>query len=182
MIDKLSALAVPPGNSLTDPPGKWPWEQPPRFTNPDDVIDYTIDTVSNGPARQDMIKMMMAGISVEEIVEQLTFKGFVAGAFTPDVAELVKPALGIFLADMALEEGFEPQMFVDSSPVEGEMSDATFMQVMKERNPELYMAMSEEINKEQRMKDQQVRRTKVSYASVPRESFLDAPQGEQQDV
>ena len=182
MRDKISALAVPPGNSLTDAPGKWAWERPARFSDPDDVIDHTVNTISNGPVREDMIKMMVAGISVEEIVEQITFKGFMAGAFTPDVAELVKPALGIFLADMALEEGFEPKMFVDPSPVEGQMSDATFMQVMRERNPELYMAMNEEINKEQRMKDQQVRRTKVSYASVPRESFLDAPQGEQQDV
>ena len=182
MRDKISALAVPPGNSLTDAPGKWAWERPARFSDPDDVIDHTVNTISNGPVREDMIKMMVAGISVEEIVEQITFKGFMAGAVTPDVAELVKPALGIFLADMALEEGFEPKMFVDPSPVEGQMSDATFMQVMRERNPELYMAMNEEINKEQRMKDQQVRRTKVSYASVPRESFLDAPQGEQQDV
>ena len=182
MIDKISALAVPPGNSLTDAPGKWPWEQPARFSDPDDVIDYTIDTISNGPARGDMIKMMMAGISVEEIVEQLTFKGFMAGAFTPDVAEIIKPALGIFLADMALEEGFEPQMFVDSSPIEGEMSDSTFIQIMKERNPELFMAMNEEINKEQRMKDKKVRQTKVNYASVPRTSFLDAPTEEQRDV
>ena len=182
MRDKISALAVPPGNSLTDAPGKWAWERPARFSDPDDVIDHTIDTISNGPVREDIIKMMLAGISVEEVVEQITFKGFVAGAFTPDVAEIVKPALGIFLADMALEEGFEPKMFVDPAPVEGEMSDATFMRVMRERNPELYMAMNEEINKEQRMKDQQVRQTKVSYASVPRESFLDAPEGEQQDV
>ena len=182
MIDKISALAVPPGNSLTDAPGKWPWEQPARFSDPDDVIDYTIDTISNGQARGDMIKMMMAGISVEEIVEQLTFKGFMAGAFTPDVAEIIKPALGIFLADLALQEGFEPQMFVDASPVEGEMTDATFIKIMKDRNPELFMAMNEEINKEQRMKDKEVRQTKVSYASVPSNSFLDTPAEEQQDV
>ena len=108
MMEKITALAVPPGNSLTDEPGKWPWEQPPRFTDPDDVIDYTIETISNGPAREDMLKMMLAGITVEELVNQITFKGFVAGAFSPDVAELIKPGLAIFLSDMALQEGFEP--------------------------------------------------------------------------
>ena len=150
MMDKLSALAVPPGNSLTDAPGKWPWEQPPRFTDPDDVIDYTIETISNGPIREDMLKMMLAGITVEELVEQVTFKGFLAGAFTPDVAELVKPGLAIFLADMAIQEGFEPQMFVDESPVEGEFSDENFFRVMKERNPEMFAGMVEELNKIER--------------------------------
>ena len=126
--------------------------------------------------------MMMAGISVEELVDQITFKGFSAGAFTPDVAELVKPALGIFLADMAIQEGLEPQMFVDSSPPEGEMDDATFITLMKQRNPELYMAMNEEINKEQRMKDKEIKQTTVTYKEAPRNSFLDSPAEEQQDV
>ena len=150
MMDKLSALAAPPGNSLTDAPGKWPWEQPARFSDPDEVIDYNIDTISNGPIREDMLKMMLAGITVEELVEQITFKGFMAGAFTPDVAELVKPGLAIFLADMAIQEGFEPQMFVDETPVEGEFQDEDFFRVMKERNPEMFAGMVEELNKMER--------------------------------
>ncbi|MHC4706879.1 MAG: hypothetical protein ACYS8I_07320 [Planctomycetota bacterium] len=150
MIEKISALAVPPGNSLTDPPGKWPWEQPPRFVDPDDVIDYTIDTISNGPARDDMLKLMMAGITVEELVNQITFKGFVAGAFTPDVAELVKPALGIFLVDMALEQGFEPIMFVDQEADQGEVTDEVFFTVLKNKNPRMFSLMIEEMNKQQR--------------------------------
>lgn len=150
MMDKISALAVPPGNSLTDTPGKWPWERPARFSNPDDVIDYTIDSISNGPVRDDMIKMMMAGITVEELVEQIAFKGFMAGAFTPDVAELVKPAIGIFLADMAIQEGFEPQMFVDEEPIEGEVTDEAFFRILKNKNPELFAGMIEALNKDQR--------------------------------
>lgn len=158
MRDKLSVLGVPPGNSLTDAPGKWAWERPARFSDPDDVIDYTVDTISNGPVREDMIKMMMAGITVEELVEQITFKGFMAGAFTPDVAELVKPAIGVFLADMALQAGFEPQMFVDEGPVEGQVSDETFFRILKERNPELYAGMVEELNRDQRMMQDDSRR------------------------
>ena len=92
MMDKLSALAAPPGNSLTDAPGKWPWERPARFSNPDDAIDFATDSIASGPAREDMLKMMMAGITVEELVDQISFKGFIAGAFTPDVAELIKRA------------------------------------------------------------------------------------------
>lgn len=163
MMDKISALAVPPGNSLTDTPGKWPWERPARFSNPDDVIDYTIDSISNGPVRDDMIKMMMAGITVEELVEQIAFKGFMAGAFTPDVAELIKPAVGIFLADMAIQEGFEPQMFVDEGPIEGNVSDEAFFKIMKEKNPELFRTMLEETNRMQRQFDD-MERSELEYA------------------
>ena len=97
MLDKITALAAPPGNSLTGPPGKWAWEQPARFPNPDDAIDFITDTISNGPAREDMLKLMMAGITIEELTEQVAFKGFMSGAYTPDVAEVIKPAVGIFL-------------------------------------------------------------------------------------
>tara|TARA_E500000318_G_scaffold31379_1_gene31098 strand:- start:7716 stop:8252 length:537 start_codon:yes stop_codon:yes gene_type:complete len=164
MRDKLSVLGAPPGNSLTDAPGKWAWERPARFSDPDDVIDYTVDTISNGPVREDMIKMMLAGISVEELVEQITFKGFMAGAFTPDVAELVKPAIGVFLADMAIQEGFEPQMFVDEGPVEGQMNDEVFFNLMKNKNPEVFAAMREELN---RMERQQIERVVMEETPPP---------------
>ena len=150
MMDKLSALAAPPGNSLTDAPGKWPWERPARFSSPDDAIDFATESIASGPARDDMLKMMMAGITVEELVDQISFKGFIAGAFTPDVAELIKPGMAIFLADLAVQEGFEPQMFVDEGPIEGGVSDEAFFTIMKERNPELFSAMVEEANRMQR--------------------------------
>ena len=150
MMDKITALAAPPGNSLTDAPGKWPWEQPPRFTDPDDVIDFTIDTILGGPIKDDMVKLMLAGITVEELVTQISFKGFLEGQFTPDVAELIKPALGIFLVDLALINGVEPKMFVDNTPVEGDVSDENFFEILKENNPKLFAGMVEELNKMQR--------------------------------
>lgn len=150
MMDKLSALAAPPGNSLTDAPGKWAWERPARFSDPDEVIDFTVESISNGPIREDMLKMMLAGVTVEELVDQIVFKGFIAGAFTPDVGELIKPALAIFLSDMAIQEGFEPQLFVDEGPVEGQLSDEGFFRIMKERNPEMFAGMVEELNKIER--------------------------------
>lgn len=177
MMDKITALAVPPGNSLTDAPGKWQWEQPPRFPNPDDAVDYAVEMMTNGPVRDDMLKMMLAGITVEELVEQLSFKGFMAGAFTPDVAEIIKPALGITLVDMALQEGFEPQMFVDEKPVEGQVEDSTFFEIAKDRNPELYDAMNEMINKEQRMAISNDERATVTYPQQKpsSQSFLNVP-------
>ena len=151
MRDIITALAVPPGNSLTDEPGKWAWERPPQFSNPDDAIDYITDSVSEGPAKTDMLKLMAAGITVEELVDQITFKGFVEGAITPDVAELIKPAIGIFLYGMGIEEGFEPQMLVDESPPTGQVTDAVFFDTLKVRNTCMYRIIVEGIITQSRM-------------------------------
>ena len=179
MMDKITALAAPPGNSLTDAPGKWPWEQPPRFTDADDVIDFTIDTIMGGPIKDDLLKLMMAGITVEELVTQISFKGFLEGQFTPDVAELIKPAIGIFLVDLALQTGFEPKMFVDSAPVEGDVTDENFFEILKENNPKLFAGMIEEMNKEQRENVKRADELSVALregpaekARVKQESFL----------
>ena len=171
MMDKLTALAAPPGNSLTDAPGKWPWEQPPRFTDADDVIDFTIDTIMGGPIKDDLLKLMMAGITVEELVTQISFKGFLEGQFTPDVAELIKPAIGIFLVDLALQTGFEPKMFVDTAPVEGDVTDENFFEILKENNPKLFAGMVEEMNKEQR---ENIKRTEELTAALREEPAKEA--------
>ena len=184
MQEVISALAVPPGNSLTDEPGRWPWESPAKFSSPDDAIDYIVDNLNNGPAKEDMLKMMLAGITVEELVTQVSFKGFLNGAFTPDVAEIIKPAIGIFLVDMAQEEGFEPKMFVDDKELEGQVTDEDFFSLMKDRNPEMFAGMVEELNKMKRTSDefdmgqaQEASTAQQNQEDINNNSFL-AVQGE----
>lgn len=172
MRDKISALAAPPGNSLTDRPKKWAWEQPPQFTNPDKAIDHITDSIEYTPAKDDLLKMMFAGITVEELVDQISFKGFMSGSFTPDVAELIKPAIGIFLYGLAVEEGFEPQMFVDESEDKGRVTDETFFQIMKARNPGLFSAMSEELNRMERMQLEEAKEIADVQITPAAPSFL----------
>jgi hypothetical protein len=174
--DKITPLAAPPGHSLTDEPGRWPWERPPVYADPDDAIDYITQKLQDDNTREDLLKMMLAGITVEELVNQVSFKGFMGGYYNPDVAELIKPAIGVFLFSMALEEGFEPVMFREP-PEEGQVDDVGFFRIMKQRNPEMYLKMNEEINRQQRMQvDDFIEKTKGDYTAIvvePSESFLD---------
>ncbi len=149
-FDKINSLAAPPGHSLTDPPGKWAWERPPVYADPDDAIDYITETIDTPDQRDGILKMLYAGITVEELVGQVAFKGFMQGYYTPDVAELIKPAIGIYLYNMAVEEGFEPQMFVEREEEEA-VDDVAFFNILKQRNPELYNSMNEELNRQERM-------------------------------
>ena len=153
MFDKIKAMSAPPGHSLTGEPGKWAWEQPPRFSDPNDAIDFITDKLDERIPQEDMLKMMTAGITIEEIVNQISFKGFMQGQFNPDVAELIKPALAMFLMKLSIDNGFTTRLFIDEDP-QPEVSDDRFFSIMKERNPELFNAMNEAINKGVRLEEQ----------------------------
>ncbi len=161
-LDKITPMAAPPGHSLTDEPGKWAWERPPKFANPDEALDSVLDRLEDPTRRKDIMRMMVAGITIQELVSQIAFKGFMSGAYTPDVAELIKPSIAIYLYREALEEGFEPRFMVDDKEEngikEGSVDDVSFFRIMKQRNPELFEAMNEQLNYEERMEVEQMSR------------------------
>jgi hypothetical protein len=124
-FDKITALAAPPGSSLTGPMGKWAWEQPPQFSDPNDAVDFVVNKMRDEDTQGDLVALMAAGITVEELVDQVAFKGFMQGFYNPDVAELIKPKESV--------------------------DDDTFYEILKERNPELYTTMLEAMNEQERM-------------------------------
>ena len=172
-LDKLTPLAAPPGTGLTDEPGRWAWERPPVYADPNDAIDYLEDKLSDEDTQESLMKMLLAGISVEELVNQVSFKGFMAGFYNPDVAELIKPAVGLLLYDMALENNINPTFFADEEEDPEELDDAGFFRILKQRNPTLFMQMNEEINRQKRMQDEEITTPKASDPVEQSESFLD---------
>ena len=65
-MDKLTALAAPPGHSLTDSPQGYPWENPPQFTNPDDAVDFIVDKLRDKKSHEEIMKALLAGVTVEK--------------------------------------------------------------------------------------------------------------------
>ena len=153
-LDKIQALSAPPGHSFTQEPGKWAWEQPPRFSDPDDAIDFIVDKLKEGEGENDMLKLMAAGITVEELVAQVSFKGFMQGAFTPDVAELIKPAIATYFMKLGVDNGFTPTLFLPKESDGGQVDDVNFFKILKERNPEVFRDMNERLNKAARMEEE----------------------------
>jgi len=154
MLDKIQALSAPPGHSLTNDPRKWAWEQPPRFTDPNQAIDFIVDKFQDSSNEEDMLRLMAAGITIEEIVAQVSFKGFMQGAFNPDVAELIKPAVAMYLFKLGVDNGIMPTMFIPSQQDEPEVNDERFFSILKERNPEVFGIMNERLNKAARLEEQ----------------------------
>jgi len=154
MLDKIGALSGPPGHSLTQPQGKWAWDKPAVYPDPNDAIDHVIQKLETTNGQEDMLKLMTAGITVEELVNQIALKGFMGGFFTPDVAELIKPALALYLMNLADDNGFMPQVFVAKEGDDPEVDDEKFFSIMKQRNPETFNEMNEQLNRNVRLEEQ----------------------------
>tara|TARA_Y100000114_G_scaffold157107_1_gene187105 strand:- start:5744 stop:6304 length:561 start_codon:yes stop_codon:yes gene_type:complete len=146
----------PPGHSLTGPQGKWSWEKPPRFADPEEAIDFVIDQMETPTVKNDMLSLMLAGISIEEIVDSVGIGGFATGHFNPDVAELIKAPIAVYLAGLAIENDIQPKMFntKDGMPQEdGNVDEAQVMNIMQDRSPETLQVMAEMENQEQQTED-----------------------------
>ena len=179
MLDKIQALSAPPGHSLTDTPNKWQWEKPPEFTDPNEALDFVLDGLETGTTPRDMVRMMAAGITIEELVTQIGFKGFMEGYYSPDVAELIKPSIAIYLMGLAEDNGFEPvvENKVENVDEKG-VNEQTFYEIMKERNPAMVAAVLEEANEDERMRSylRQVVQEEESTPQIEQsQSFLDVP-------
>src|SRR5210317_1808696 len=132
---------APPGWSLTEPKGKWAWEKPPVNSTPDKAVDAVIDRLEAPEVRTQMEKLMIAGVSIQEIVNTIAVGGFSQGQFTPDVAEIIKGPLAAYLMGVAAEEEIPVKVYNTRDGLyemdEG-MSDDDMLSVMKDRNPDLY--------------------------------------------
>jgi len=143
-LDKFSR--PPPGHSLTGPKGKWSWEQAPRFADPEEAIDFVIDKIETPTVENDMLSMMVAGMSIEEIVDGIAISGFATGHYSPDVAELIKAPIAMYLAGLAIENDVPPKMFntQDGMPnEEGNVDEDQVRNIMQDRSPESLQVMAE---------------------------------------
>lgn len=140
---------MPPGWTLTQPPGKWPWDRPPKFVDPNEAITYILDRLEDEDVHEQFVKLMFAGISIEEIVNTIGIGGFSEGYFTPDVAELIKPPLAFYLLGVAADYEIPVRFFAtpDGQPVRDTgLDELQLLEIMKDRNPEFARHIMENIN------------------------------------
>lgn len=132
---------APPGWSLTEPKGKWAWEKPPKSASPAQAVDDVIDRLEDPNVKTQMTKLMVSGISIQEITNTIAIGGFSQGQFTPDVAEIIKGPIAAYLMGVAAEEEIPVKIYNTRDGLHQEdegMSDDDLMNVMKDRNPDLY--------------------------------------------
>ena len=96
-----------PGQSLTDTPGNAPWEHPPQYTDPEQVLDGLYNQITNGEFTEQIIAMLDAGIPVEAIVRVMVFSGFTQGKYTPDVGLMIVEPLMNLISAVGIRAGIK---------------------------------------------------------------------------
>jgi len=139
--------AAPPGHSLTQDNSRWAWGRPPQDVDPDVVFEKLLDRLEQPKQKQELMKLLVVGVSVEVVVEGMIIQGFQEGRFTPDVGLLIKGPLAFYIAEMAEEENIPYRLFENSNEFEkDEMDDQTFFNMMQENNPRMFASIKENLN------------------------------------
>ena len=80
-----------PGQSLTDTPKNYPWENPARFAKLEDSSLHIWKELNKKDTLKRVIVLLEAGVPLEALTRTIVFSGFVEGAFSIDSALLLTP-------------------------------------------------------------------------------------------
>lgn len=90
-----------PGISLTGELGNAPWEQPPKYTTIDEVVDFYSDKIIEPDVTKDLITSIKGNIPLMTIADGMLRMGVMEGYHSIDAAMLVKPILVELMIAMA---------------------------------------------------------------------------------
>jgi len=94
----VSFLEAPiPGQSLTDQPKNWPWENPPEMADPDEVSKYYINRLADEEVMDDLSVLFGGDMPVAPFVKTLMTTGVMNGLHSVDVSLIVAPVIHEFI-------------------------------------------------------------------------------------
>jgi len=123
-----------PGQSLTDEPGNYPWEHPPKTASVEEATDYVYESIMKPENMERMFTLLRMGIPIEALVKIITFSGFLEGRWTVDTAKLLEPIVAMMVAGEAA---------IAEIPAKVNMGDAEnteFFKDMSERKRDMIQA------------------------------------------
>lgn len=152
-VEALEFDAPVPGQSWADDQGKWPWDRPARISDPKEAVKYVIEQIEkNEPSLNEMKKLMLAGLPIEQIVNTICFAGFTNGEWSADCAELIKPNIARYLIALAGDSNIPATVFSEATfnrnTKEQGMDEGTLFKLMRTNRPDMYDDVSRGIDAE----------------------------------
>jgi hypothetical protein len=83
------------------------------MVDPQQAIDEILMAFEQPETRDNIMSAIAAGFPVEAIVKSMAIAGVSEGKFSPDVAEIVKPVIALYLIKTALENNIPVVAFTD---------------------------------------------------------------------
>ena len=103
-----SFLEAPvPGQSLTDQPKNWPWENPPEMAEPEEATRYYINKLADEDVMDDLSVLLGGGMPVAPFVKTLLTTGVMNGLHSIDVSIIIAPVIHAFIKAAMTSYGIE---------------------------------------------------------------------------
>ena len=85
-----------PGESLTDEPRNYPWENPPELATVNETLDFYMEKLTQ-PDVDNLLLMLESKMPVDSIAKSLTMTGVMQGKHSLDVQLLILPPIHKYL-------------------------------------------------------------------------------------
>ena len=102
----MELLKAPiPGQSLTDEPKNYAWENPPEITDPEEAIAMHMSKFNDPEVIDNMLDLLDVGFPVRAMAESILTASVAAGWHSIDVSLIVAPFIHEHIISMANEAG-----------------------------------------------------------------------------
>tara|TARA_R100001377_G_scaffold85292_1_gene71285 strand:+ start:3306 stop:3833 length:528 start_codon:yes stop_codon:yes gene_type:complete len=109
-----------PGQSLTSEPKNYNWENPPKFSKPEDALMFHLDSLRKPDKIKSVLGLLSLGLDVVTMTEGILRGAVAEGYHTIDVSLIIGPiiheyivgsaeAAGIDYEEGIEEDGYDPQ-------------------------------------------------------------------------
>ena len=103
-----SLLEAPiPGQSLTDLPNNWPWENPPDMVSPEEATKYYVNMLSDEDVMDDLSVLLGNDMPLAPLVKTLLTTGVMNGLHSVDVSIIIAPVMHSFIKAAMTNYGVE---------------------------------------------------------------------------
>ena len=120
-----------PGESLTrDPDDRLPFEQPPKFTDRNDALEYHFELFTEEDNYAGIMEALESGVSIMEVVQVFLMQGFRDGLYNPDMMLMLAEPLAYMVA--ALAERAEVEFTIMNDPDEMPTVEETDLPIMNQ--------------------------------------------------
>tara|TARA_S200002703_G_C3744440_1_gene229014 strand:+ start:472 stop:957 length:486 start_codon:yes stop_codon:yes gene_type:complete len=107
MVERNPFDAPVAGQSLTDTPKNYSWENPPRFSDVNDSTMFVWKKLNEVDTLKRVLVLLEAGVSVESVTKVIVFSGFVEGAYSVDASLLISPIVNKMIFAIGKAAGVE---------------------------------------------------------------------------
>ena len=120
-----------PGESMTHKLGKYPFDNPPQIPSPVDAIQFILENYLSNTNSDEVLKLIMAGVTLEAISNMIIKMYYIEGIITFDVAEIIKPVFLLHMLADARDAGVKNIKILDDSNIL-EVSPEDFINIRNE--------------------------------------------------